>query len=56
MKNMRQEMHTKLIGKCERKRSLDTLRRILVDNIKVDLREMVFEVVYWIHLAQGKVQ
>jgi len=48
MKNMRQEMHTKLIGKCERKRSLDTLRRILVDNIKVDLKLVYVD---WIHLA-----
>jgi hypothetical protein len=41
-----------LVGKSEGKRPLGRLRRRWVDNIKMDLREIGWGVMYWIHLAQ----
>jgi hypothetical protein len=43
-----------LVGKPEGKRSLGRPSRRWGDNIKADLREMDFEVVDWIHLAQDR--
>jgi hypothetical protein len=41
-----------LIGKHERKRPLRRLRSRWEDNIRTDLREIVWEGVDWMHLAQ----
>jgi hypothetical protein len=43
-----------LVGKSEGKRLLDRPRRISDDNIKVDLKEIRYENVDWIRLAQGQ--
>jgi hypothetical protein len=40
------------VGKPERRRSLGRPRRRWVDNIKLDLREIGWDGVYWIDLAQ----
>jgi hypothetical protein len=40
-----------LIGKLEGNRPLGKPRRRWEDNIRTDLREIGFEVVYWIHLV-----
>jgi hypothetical protein len=45
-----------LFGKPEGKRSLRTLRRRWDDNIRKDLREIGWEGVDWIHLAQDRDQ
>jgi hypothetical protein len=41
-----------LIGKTGGKRTVGRPRRTWEDNITMDLREMLWEVVDWIHLAQ----
>jgi hypothetical protein len=43
-----------LIGKPEGRRPLGRPRRRWEDNIKMDLREIGFEDVNWIHLAQDR--
>jgi hypothetical protein len=45
-----------LDGKHEGKRLLRRPRRRWENNIRIDLREIVWEVVDWIHLAQGRDQ
>jgi hypothetical protein len=45
-----------LVGKPEGKRSLRRPRHKWEDNSKMDLREIRFEGVVWIHLAQDRVQ
>jgi hypothetical protein len=45
-----------LVGKPERRRPLGRPRRRWEDNIKVDLREIEFGDVDWIHLAQDRVR
>jgi hypothetical protein len=45
-----------LVGKPEGKRSIGRPRRSLVDNIKIDLREMGCDGVDWINLAQDRGQ
>jgi hypothetical protein len=45
-----------LVGKPEEKRLLGTPRRIWVDNIKTDLREIGWDVVDWIDMAQDREQ
>jgi len=45
-----------LVRKTERKRSIGRLSRRLEDNIRIDLREMGWEVVDWIHLARNRDQ
>jgi hypothetical protein len=45
-----------LVGIPERKRQLGRHRRTSEDNIKVGIREMGWEVVDWIHLAQDRDQ
>jgi hypothetical protein len=43
-----------LVRKPEGKRPLGRSRRRWEDNIKMDLKEIWFEVVNWIHLAQNR--
>jgi hypothetical protein len=45
-----------LVGKPEGRRTLGKPRRRWVDNIKMDLREIGFEGVDWIELAQDRDQ
>jgi hypothetical protein len=45
-----------LVGKHEGKRPLESPRRGWEDNIKMDLREMGWEGVDWMHLAQKREQ
>jgi hypothetical protein len=45
-----------LVGKPEEKRPLGRCRHRWEDNIRMDLREIGWEVVDWIHLAQGRDQ
>jgi hypothetical protein len=45
-----------LVGKPERKRSLGRPGCRLEDNIRMDLREVGWECVDWIHLAQDRDQ
>jgi hypothetical protein len=52
----RNEKYKILVGKPEGKRPLGRTRRRLENNITVDLREKGWEVVEWIHLAQGREQ
>jgi hypothetical protein len=42
------------VGKPEGKRPLGSPRRRWVDNIRMDLREIGWDDVYWIHLAQDR--
>jgi hypothetical protein len=52
-------MHTKFwleSGKPEGKRPLRRPRHRWMDNIRLDLREMDWEVMDWIHLAQDRNQ
>jgi hypothetical protein len=46
------EKRTALVGKPEGKRPLGRPRRRLVDNIKMDLREIGWDGVDWIDMAQ----
>jgi hypothetical protein len=43
-----------LVGKPDRKRQLTRPKSRLVDNIKMNLAEMIWDDVDWISLAQGK--
>jgi hypothetical protein len=43
-----------LVGKPERRRPLGRPRRRWVGNIKIDLREIRWDGMYWIDLAQDK--
>jgi hypothetical protein len=43
-----------LVGKPERKRPLRRQRRRWVDNMKIDLREIVWDGMDWIELFQDK--
>jgi len=45
-----------VVGKPEGKRPLRRPRRSLKDNIKMDLRKMLWEDVDWMHLAQDRDQ
>jgi hypothetical protein len=45
-----------LLGKPEGKRSLGRHRHRCEDNIRIDLREIVWENVDWMHLAQDREQ
>jgi hypothetical protein len=45
-----------LVGKPEGKRRLGMPRRRWVDNIKMDLREIGWDGVDWIHMAQDRGQ
>jgi hypothetical protein len=45
-----------LVGKPEGKRPLKRCRRGWKDNIRMDLREIGWEYVNWIHLAQDRDQ
>jgi hypothetical protein len=45
-----------VIGKCEGKRPLGRPRHTWEDNIKMDLREIGWAAVDWIHLAQNRDQ
>jgi hypothetical protein len=45
-----------LLGKPEGKRPFGRLRRRWEDNIRKDLREMVWEIVDWLHLLQDRYQ
>jgi hypothetical protein len=45
-----------LVGKPDGKRSLGRPRRRWVDNIKMDLREIEWNSMDWIDLAQGRDQ
>jgi hypothetical protein len=42
------------VGKPEEKRPLGRPRRRWVDNIKMDLREIGWDGMYWIDLAQNR--
>jgi len=43
-----------LVGRPEGERPLGRPRRRWEDNIRMDLREIVWEGVYWIHLVQDR--
>jgi hypothetical protein len=43
-----------LVGRSEERRPLGRPRRRWEDNIKIDLREIGFGDVHWIHLAQDR--
>jgi hypothetical protein len=45
-----------LVGKPEGKRPLGRPKRRWVDNIKMDVREIVWDVMDWIDLSQDKDQ
>jgi hypothetical protein len=45
-----------LVGKTEGKRPLGRPRRRWEDDIKTDVKEVVWKVVDWIHLAQDRDQ
>jgi hypothetical protein len=45
-----------LVGKSEGKRPLGRPRRRWLDNIKIDLREIGWDVMDWIYLAQDRDQ
>jgi hypothetical protein len=45
-----------LVGKYARKRPLRRTRRRWEDNIRMDLREIVWEGVDWMHLAEDRDQ
>ena len=47
-------MHQVLVGKPEGTKPLGRLRYRLEDNIKIDLKEVVWEGMDWIDLAQNK--
>jgi hypothetical protein len=44
------------VRKPERKRPLERLRRRWVDNVKMDLRDIVCNGMYWIDVAQDRDQ
>jgi hypothetical protein len=46
--------YTILVGKPEGKRPLERRRRRWVDNIKIELRELGWDGMDWIYLAQDR--
>jgi hypothetical protein len=48
--------YRKLVGKLEGKRPLGRPRCRWVDNIKIDLREIGWDRMHWIHLAHDRDQ
>jgi hypothetical protein len=50
----RRGAHRTLVGKPEGRRPLGRLRRRWEDNIKIDLREVGWEGIDWIDLAQDR--
>jgi len=46
--------HESSVGKSERRRSLGRTRHRWEDNIRIDVREIGWECVDWIYLAQDK--
>jgi hypothetical protein len=42
------------VGKFDRRRALGRARRRLENNIRIDLRKIMWEDVDWIHLAQDR--
>jgi hypothetical protein len=50
----RREVQQVLVGKPEGKKPLGRLRYRLEDNIKMDLKEVVWEGMDWIDLAQNR--
>jgi hypothetical protein len=46
--------HGILVGKPEGRRPLGRTRRRWVDNIKIDLREIGWDDVYWVDLVQDR--
>jgi hypothetical protein len=50
----KRNMYRLLVGKPEGKRPLERLRRKWIENIKMDLLEIEFNVVDWIGLAQDR--
>jgi hypothetical protein len=48
--------HKILVGKCEGKKFPGGLRHKWKDTIRMDLREIVWETVGWIHVAQDSDQ
>jgi hypothetical protein len=48
--------HKPLVGKLERKRQFGRSKRRWEDNIRMDLKEIWWEGVKWMHLAQDKDQ
>jgi hypothetical protein len=52
----RNEKHKILVGKSEKKRPLGRPRHRREDNIRMDLTEIGWNTVDWIHLAQNKDQ
>jgi hypothetical protein len=55
MREMR-DVYNILVGRSEGKRAVGRPRPRLEDNIRLDLREIWWEVVDWIHLAQDRDQ
>jgi hypothetical protein len=55
---MREKMNAYriLVGKAEGKRPLEAPRRRWVDNIKMDIREIGWDEVHWIDMAQDRDQ
>jgi hypothetical protein len=51
-----EEVYRVLMGKPEGKRPLGSLRRRLVVNIKIDLREIGWDGMEWTDLAQDRYQ
>jgi hypothetical protein len=49
-------MYKTVVGKPEGKRALGGARSRLEDNIKMDLKDKMWEGVNWIHLAQDRDQ
>jgi hypothetical protein len=53
---VKRNAHRILVGKAEGKRPLGRPTRKRVDNIKIDLREIVWDGTDWIDLAQDRHQ
>jgi hypothetical protein len=54
--NEKKNAYTILVGNSEGKRPLGRSRRRLVDNIKIDFREIGWYGMYWMDLAQNRDQ
>jgi hypothetical protein len=54
--NEKRNAYRILVGKPEGKKPLGRQRRRWVDNIKINLREIEWDGVDWIHLAQDRDQ
>jgi hypothetical protein len=54
MNGAKRSAYRTLVGKPGRKKSLEIPRRMWVDNIKMDLREIGWCVMDWIDLAQDR--